>query len=237
MERPKLYADTSKIAELEQLFELGIFSGITTNPIIVAKEAGNSEPRTYYEELAKRFPGLPISIQLLDRDIPTLIQEAKSLASISPDIVIKVPMFGDGRGLAVLSVLMKEKINTNVTALMKAEQLMLALLAGSRKNEQNGPTYVSLFFNRIKDAGGNPNFEIGRSRDFIDKLSFRSKIITGSIRRGEDVYEAAIAGSHIVTVTPKVIWSMIKHQKSDEFIAESENAWNSFVSQQIASKL
>jgi len=228
-EAPRLFADTSKISELEKLLELGIFSGITTNPIIVAKEAGNSEPRAYYEELANRFPGMPISIQLLDRDVPTLIQEARSLATISPEIVIKIPMFGDGRGLAVLSALMKDGVKTNVTALMKA-----ALIAA---NKNGGPTYVSLFFNRIKDGKGNAKLEIDKSRKFINKLGFRSKIITGSIRRGEDVYEAIAAGTHIVTVTPKVIWEMVKHQKSDEFVSESENAWSNFISQRITSTL
>lgn len=218
---PRLFADTSSIPEIERLKELGLIHGITTNPILVAKESNTGNPFGHYEELAKSFPDMPISIQLLDEDVPTLIQRAKSFAAISPNIVVKVPMFGDGRGLSVLYQLTREGIKTNVTGLMKAEQLLLALLVGRGQ----GPAYVSLFFNRIRDGGGNPTEEITRSRHLIEAFNFNSEIITGSIRGQKDVYEATIAGTHIVTVTPSVIWEMIHHHKSVEFIEQSQRDW------------
>ena len=93
----KLFADTSKVSELKKLVELGIFKGVTTNPLIVAMEAGDADPKTYYEKLVGEFPDLPISIQLLDEPLDSLLEQARAYASIAPNIVIKVPMFGDGR--------------------------------------------------------------------------------------------------------------------------------------------
>lgn len=229
--RPTLFADTSDIQEARQLMDLGIFSGITTNPLIVAKEAGNSEPHKYYQRLAEAFPNVPVSVQLLDADVPTLVAQANDFAAISPNIFIKVPMFGDGRGLKVIHKLAKEspEININVTGLINAEQALLAWFAGNR-GKNRGPTYLSLFFNRIKDGGGNPQKEIKRTRNFIELFEADSEIIAGSIRKGEDVYQAAIAGAHIVTVTPNVIWQMIPHPKTTEFIEQSQEAWENLVS-------
>lgn len=222
IELPKLFADTSKIAEIEKLLDLGIIHGITTNPVIVANEAGTVEPDEYYKELAKRFPNVPISIQLLDGDVPTLIQQAHRYSSFSANMVIKVPMFGDGRGLVVISRLVNDDIKVNVTALMNAEQLFLALLAGNSK----GPAYLSLFFNRIKDGGGIPQQEIRKSRVLLEAVGSKSEILTGSIRHPSDVYEAVLAGTHIVTVTPKVLWQMVEHQQSVKFIQQSQESWN-----------
>lgn len=220
----RLFADTSRVSELKKLIDLGIFQGVTTNPLIVASEAGEADPKTYYEKLVREFPDLPISIQLLDEPLEELLIQARVYAAIALNIVIKVPMFGDGRGISLLSQLTKEGIKVNVTGMMTAQQLLLTLMANP------GPTYVSLFFNRIKDGGGNPQKEIENARELIDKLGSSAEIIVGSIRKPEDVREAMIAGGHIVTVTPKVIWQMVEHPESDRFIHQSQEAWEKMIS-------
>lgn len=222
---PKIFADTSSVEEIQKLTKLGIISGITTNPVIVAKEAKNELPDEYYRLLAKNFPDLPISIQLLEDSLENLVSQAHKFAKIAPNIVIKVPMFSDGKGLKVLSVLATEGIPTNVTALMKAEQAFLSLVSGQGK----GPQYISLFFNRIKDGGGDPQREITTTKELINKLDSSSEIIAGSIRSGEDVYNAAAFGADIITVTPKVLWEMIEHPKTTEFIAQSQKTWEEFL--------
>ncbi len=224
--RPSIFADTSDIAEIKSLSELGIIHGITTNPLIVAKQAKTSSPNTYYETIAKEFPQYPVSIQLLDNDIPTLIKQGKEYAAIASNVVVKVPMFGDGKGLSVIYALTSEGININVTALMNAEQALLAHAA----HNGHEPAYLSLFLNRIKDGGGNPTNEIGRTREMLDKIDSNSKIITGSIRGPEDVFQAVIAGTHIITVQPKVIRQMIQHDQSDKFINQCQDQWNDFMS-------
>jgi len=226
---PTLFADTSDIKEIKQLMELGIFDGITTNPIIVAEQAGKNEPAKQYQKIIDEFPDYPVSIQLLDNDVPTLIQQGKDYAAISPNVVIKVPMFGNGKGLTVIRGLMDEGININVTAMMSAEQALLATMAG-RTEDKNGPAYLSLFFNRIKDGGGNPMVEIEETRRLIDNYNLDSRIIAGSIRKPSDVYDAIIAGTHIVTVPPKIVWEMIKDQQSEKFIDQAQSAWEKLTS-------
>lgn len=217
----EFFADSSDISEIERLLNLNLISGITTNPVIVAKDSQGSDPIIGYKKLAARFPELPISIQLLDQSEENLIKSARTFAAISPNIVIKVPMFGDGRGLAILPTLLEEQMNVNVTGLMTAEQVLTIL----QTTQGNGPIYVSLFFNRIKDGGGDPVREINKTRNFLETFNLSTKIITGSIRKTEDVYDAILAGAHIVTITPPVFWAMINHPKSVEFIQQSQSAW------------
>ena len=217
----KLFADTSKVSELKKLLELGIFQGVTTNPLIVASEAGDSDPKIYFEKLVKEFPDLPISIQLLDESVETLLEQARMYASIASNVFIKVPMFSDGRGIRLLTILTGEGIKVNVTGMMTAEQILLTLMSK--------PSYVSLFFNRIRDGGGNPQKEIENARNLIEKLGSDAEIIVGSIRKPDDVREAMMAGGHIITVTPKVFWEMVAHPKSDEFIRQSQEAWENLL--------
>lgn len=230
---PQIFADTSNISEIERLKALGIIDGITTNPLIVAKEAGTAEPISYYRQLVNRFPNLPISIQLIDGKVDDLFQEAKMYAEMSPQVVIKVPMFPDGRGLSLVSKLAENNIPTNVTALMTKEHVLLTLLAARGK----GPNYVSLFFNRIIDGKGQPEEEIIKSRQLIDSLQSSTQIIVGSIRKGEDIYKAMVAGAHIVTVNPKIIWEMVKHPQSEKFINEAQARWNEYVSSRLISQV
>ncbi|MBI4039358.1 hypothetical protein HY388_00840 [Candidatus Daviesbacteria bacterium] len=215
----ELFLDTAKIDDLTSLMQWGIFSGITTNPLIF-REVASTEPLAYYQKIAHLFPNVPVSIQLLEGDVETLVKQGKAFAGLAPNVVVKVPMFGDGRGLTVLTALTQEGIKVNVTGLMSAEQLLLALIASP------GPSYVSLFFNRIKDGGGNPQKEISNARELIEKIGSAAKIIVGSIRKGDDVREGMVAGGHIVTVTPKVLAVMVNHPKSVEFITQSQSAWD-----------
>lgn len=221
-EFPEFFADSSDISEIEKLVKLNLISGITTNPVIVAKDANGSDPINSYKRLALRFQEFPISIQLLDEPEEKLLQHAREFATIAPNIVVKIPMFGDGRGLKILPALLAEGMNVNVTGLMSAEQALTILKAG----EEKGPVYVSLFFNRIRDGGADPVKEINKTRNLIETFNFPTKIITGSIRKPEDVYDAVLAGTHIVTIPPPVFWAMINHPKSVEFIEQSQSAWN-----------
>lgn len=214
---PQIFLDTANITDIDNLMSWGIFSGITTNPLIF-REVNDVDPINYYQKLAEKYP-VPLSIQLLEGNTQTLIEQGRIFASLGSNVVIKVPMFEDGRGIAVLTQLAKENINVNMTGLMNADQVLLCLLSSPN------PSYVSLFFNRIRDAGGDPLKEISITKQLIDKLGSNTKIIVGSIRKGADVCEAIIAGADIVTVTPKIILSMTEHHKSVEFINQSQEAW------------
>lgn len=229
--QPKLFADTSNIADISKLLKAGLVDGITTNPVIIAQNAGNENPIKYYQKLIMEFPDKPISIQLLDDSLENMIEQGLMFSELGSNIVIKVPFLPKMVALEVAKRLHEKKIKTNITALMKSDQAMLSM----KSLAPSGPSYVSLFFNRIKRKG-DPLEEINRTREFIDKFGFKTEIISGSIHSGSDVYDAWMAGSHIVTATPKVIYSMEEDERTIEFINQSRSAWDNFISQTKSKK-
>lgn len=226
LKSPKLFADTSSISDIAKLLRAGLVDGITTNPVIVAQNAGNEDPLKYYQKLLQEFPDKAVSIQLLDDNVDNMVEQGILFSELGPNVVVKVPFLPDLVALEVAKRLHEKKIKTNITALMKSDQAILSMKALS----PIGPAYVSLFFNRIRRRG-DPLLEINKTREFIDKFSFQTEIISGSIHSGDDVYDAWFAGSHIVTATPKVIYSMEEDDRTIEFINQSRQAWNNIVSQ------
>lgn len=221
---PKLFADTSNIADITKLLKGGLVDGITTNPVIIAQNAGTDDPIKYYQELIREFPDKPISIQLLDDTPENMIEQGLMFSELGINVIIKVPFLPGMVALEVANKLHRKNIKTNITALMKADQAVLSMKALS----PGGPAYVSLFYNRIRRRG-DPLHEISRTREFIDKFGFKTEIISGSIHSGDDVIDAWIAGSHIVTATPKVIYSMEEDERTIEFINQSRTAWDNFI--------
>jgi transaldolase len=150
-----------------------------------------------------------------------MIEEAKEYSSWNPkNIVIKIPMFGNGRGLVLANKLHKLKIKTNVTCLTTTNQVVLAALSGA--------TYASIFYCRVRDAGGDPVKVLQDSKRIIQESGLQTKIIVGSIRKPEDVAEAAAAGAPIITITPKVLLQMPFSQKTEDTIKEFDQAWLEF---------
>lgn len=217
----EIFLDTASVDEIKKVLPWGIISGVTTNQKIFSKEKGvNFKQRV--QEILSLVDG-PLSVELTKTSgkDEELVEEAKEYAGWSRNIAIKVPMWGDGRGLRIASRLNKLGIKTNMTCMMTTNQMLLAAKAGA--------TYASIFFNRVKDSGGDPVKVIQESREIIEKGGFKTKIITGSIRRPTDVAEAAIAGAHIVTIPYKIIVQMPWHWKTEETIKEFDQAWLEFI--------
>jgi transaldolase len=200
----------------------GIITGVTTNrKIFLAEKGCNFRERV--EEILSLVDG-PVSIELTktDRSDKELIEEAIECSNWNSNkIVIKVPMFGDGRGLRIVSQLRKANVNTNMTALITTSQVILAARAGT--------TYASVFFNRILDSDEDAERVIRESRAVLDRMNTSTRIIVGSIRKPEDVARAAIAGAHIVTIPYKILAKMPFHPKTEETIKEFEFAWREFM--------
>jgi transaldolase len=217
----EIFLDTASIKEIKEILPWGLISGITTNQKIFLAEKGcNFKDRV--QEILSLVNG-PLSVELTRTDgtDEELITEALEYSRWSPkNIAIKVPMFGNGRGLKIISQLRRRRVKTNATALISVNQVMLAAKAGA--------TYASIFFNRVKDAGEDAERAVRESRALLDRMSSPTKIIVGSIRRPEDVAQAAVAGTHVITVPYKILVQMPYHKKTEETIAEFDRAWQEF---------
>ena len=215
----QFFLDTASLKEIEEFTRWGIADGVTTNQKIFLSEGGVDFKRHILKICA--LVNGPVSVETTKSTVPELLEEARRYASWQKNIVVKVAMYGDGRGLQVVRQLAKEDIKTNMTVMMTFNQLVLAAKAGA--------TYVSLFYNRSKEAGENPAQII---RDYVavakeGKLSAR--LIVGSIRTPDDVALAVAAGAHIMTVPAKILKQMPFNKRTEETIEEFDKAWQDFL--------
>jgi len=214
----KLFIDTASVKEIREFMGWGVISGVTTNQkIFLAEKGANFEERV--KEILSLVNG-PLHVELTANSMEDMILEATRYASWHPNVVIKVPMMGDGTGLKVTSKLAKMGVNVNMTLLMSANQVLLAALAGA--------VNASLFYNRIKDAGGDPAKVVRESRHILDDGSCKTQLLVGSIRKPDDIIEAAVSGAQIITVTPKIFAQLPYHPKTEETLKEFNQAWEEF---------
>lgn len=214
----KVFADTANLDEIRTFMEFGICDGVTTNQKIFLAEGGVDFKRRVLE-ICSLVEG-PVSVETTSNDPKALLEEARRYASWHPHVVVKAAMYGNGDGLRVVSQLKKEGIRTNMTCMVSFNQLLLACLVGS--------DYASLFFNRARDAGEDPVKIIKDIKAVISRQGLRTELIVGSIRKPEDIWEAAVAGADIITIPHKIFVQLPFHEKTEETIREFDEAWRKF---------
>lgn len=208
----KLFIDTANTEEIREINEWGVICGVTTNPSLIAKEGRN------FKEVVKEITDIvdgPISAEVVSLEKEGMLSEARDLAKIHPNIIIKVPMTKEG--LKVVKVLSKEGIKTNVTLVFSANQALLAARAGA--------SYVSPFVGRLDDISNEGLYIIEDIVQVFDLHGVDTEIIAASIRHPIHVLDAAKAGSHIATIPYKVFTQMLKHPLTDIGIERFLKDW------------
>jgi len=220
----QIFLDTASLNEIEEISGWGLIDGVTTNQKIFLAEGGVDFRRRVLD-ICSIVDG-PISVETTKNNVRDLLDEAREYASWHRNIVIKVAMFGNGDGLKVVNQLSKEGIRTNMTVMMTFNQLVLATKAGA--------TFVSLFYNRSKEAGEDPNQIIRDYAAFAREGGYNSKLIVGSIRTPNDVATAIACGAHIMTIPTKILKAMPFNKRTEETIAEFDRAWLDFLAKSAA---
>ena len=200
----KFFIDTAKVEDIKAANDMGIICGVTTNPSLIAKEGRD------FNEVIKEITEIvdgPISgeVKATTTDAEGMIREGREIAKIHPNMVVKIPMTGEG--LKAVKVLSKEGIKTNVTLIFTANQALLAARAGA--------TYVSPFLGRLDDISTAGIDLIQDIVQIFDNYGLETEIIAASIRNPIHVTDCALAGAHIATVPYKVIEQMTKHPLTD----------------------
>lgn len=212
----KLFIDTANVDEIRHAASMGIISGVTTNPSLIAKEGRDF--KTVIREITEIVDG-PISAEVIGLTADQMIKEGRELASIHPNIVIKVPMTPEG--MKAVKTFSAENIKTNVTLVFSSAQALLAAHAGA--------TYVSPFIGRIDDIGMDGMALIDEITSIFSIQDIKTQIIAASIRHPKHVTEAAALGCHIATVPYKVLMQLFNHPLTDSgierFLADWEKAF------------
>ena len=212
-----IFLDTGNIKEIDRFLKMGIIRGVTTNPTILLKDGVTGGMKGIKErsvEIAKLIAPLPLAVEVTSNVPQKMIKQAREMAGWASNIIIKIPIHGPNGELDNLQVAreLEEKydIRINITAMMNAQQCLLAAMAGA--------TYVSMFGGRVNNMGYNVCEEIRKARQVLDAFGLKAKIVIGSTREVLNIIEWLGAGAHFVTVTPNLLEGMIVHPYSKETV-------------------
>ncbi|WP_294153654.1 fructose-6-phosphate aldolase [uncultured Clostridium sp.] len=194
----KIFVDTANIEEIRKANDLGVICGVTTNPSLIAKEGRD------FIEVIKEITSIvdgPISGEVISMECEGMLKEAREIAKIHKNMVVKIPMCEEG--LKAVNVLHKEGIKTNVTLIFSATQALLAA--------REGATYVSPFLGRLDDIGSKGIKLIEDIAEIFAIHDIDTEIISASVRNPIHVLQCAKAGADIATIPYNVIVQMINH--------------------------
>jgi transaldolase len=208
----KFFIDTASLEEIKKGVAMGMVDGVTTNPSLIAKE--NQSFEELIPAICKLVDG-PVSAEVVSLEAEGMLAEARVLAKIADNIVIKIPMVVEG--LKAVKQLAAEGIKTNVTLVFSAAQALLAAKAGA--------SYVSPFVGRLDDIG-TPGMDLIQDIVTIfDNYGYQSEVIVASVRSPQHVLDAALIGADIATIPFKVIAQLAKHPLTDAGVAQFLADW------------
>jgi len=208
----KLFIDTANIDEIKQAKSLGLIDGVTTNPTLIAKEG--KEFRHLVKEICDIIDG-PISVEAVSTHAPEMVREARELAKLHPNLVIKIPMTREG--LVATKQLSTEGIRVNMTLIFSPTQALLAAKAGA--------SYASPFVGRLDDISHWGMDLVEQILTIYDNYNFATEVIVASVRNPLHVLEAALMGADIATIPYKVIEQLVNHPLTDVGVERFLRDW------------
>ncbi len=208
----KIFIDSADINEIRAANSMGLVDGVTTNPSLIAKTGRDF--KSAVKDIVAEIKG-PISLEVISTKAEEMFEEAKKLADIASNVVVKIPLTIEG--LKATQLCFKNEIKTNVTLCFSASQALLAAKAGA--------TYVSPFIGRLDDISHDGMDLIDQVVTIYRNYSYTTEVIVASVRHPMHVRDAALIGADICTIPYKVIEQLVKHPLTDSGIAAFMKDW------------
>jgi transaldolase len=208
----KFFIDTANIEEIKEANAMGMVDGVTTNPSLIAKEGRDF--KQIITEICSIVDG-PISAEVISLDTEGMVREARDLAKIHANIVVKIPMTVEG--LKAVRLISADEIKTNVTLIFSPLQALMAAKAGA--------TYVSPFVGRLDDLSQEGMLLVEQIVDIFSNYAFDTEVIVASIRNPLHVLDSALMGADIATIPFNVLKKLASHVLTDKGIKAFLDDW------------
>ena len=208
----KFFIDSADISEIKEAASMGIIDGVTTNPSLVAKMGRKF--RDVLLEICDVVKG-PVSAEVVSTKVDGMMKEARELAALRPNIVVKIPLLPEG--LKAVRICSEEGINTNVTLCFSANQALLAAKAGA--------TYISPFVGRVDDVSSDGMSVVADILEIYENYDFDTQVLVASVRHPMHVLEAAKMGAHVATCPLSVLLQLTRHPLTDLGLAKFLADW------------
>lgn len=210
----KIFLDTADLDEIRRAGDANLIDGVTTNPSLVAKVAGDRDPKELYLEICEAVSG-PVSLEVVGVDRETMVTEGTKLAAIHENAVVKVPL--TEAGLKACRDLVEDGHRVNVTLCFSVSQALLAAKAGA--------SFISPFVGRIDDISGEGMQVIHQIRQVYDTYDYDTEILVASIRSPAHFVESMLIGADCCTIPPSVLWQLSKHPLTDRGLEAFLSDW------------
>ena len=214
----KFFLDTADLGDIRWAAQAGLIDGVTTNPTLLSKSAGDVDPNDVLKEICSLVDG-PVSAEVVAVDTEGMYSEGRELAKLADNIVVKIPMLEEG--MVAVKRLAAEGVRINVTLAFSSMQCLIAAKAGA--------TYVSPFICRIDDVGQDDMDVIRETRQIYDNYGYETEILAASIRHPRHVAEAAMIGADVATMPTGVLKKMLLHPLTDRGLDQFLNDWSKLV--------
>lgn len=210
----KFFIDTADLDEINEAHSLGVLDGVTTNPSLCAK-IGVADFEGHIAKICNMIEG-DVSAEVVSTEYDEIMAEARHLAAIADNVVVKVPLIKDG--IKAIKSLSDEGIRTNCTLCFSATQAMLAAKAGA--------TYISPFIGRIDDISSDGMQLIEDVVNIYDNYGFETEVLAASIRHPMHVLESARLGADVATMPLSVIEQLLEHPLTDRGLEKFLADWD-----------
>ena len=211
----ELFLDTANIDHIAEINRWGVLDGVTTNPSLAAKEG--REFTSLLKEICAEVGG-PVSAEVIATTTSEMLKEAKELADIADNVVVKVPLTPDG--LAACATLAREQIPTNVTLCFSAAQAVLAARAGA--------TYVSPFLGRLDDIASDGVALLADICEIFRIQGYDTKVLSASLRSPHHVVQSALAGADVATMPYQTFTQIVRHPLTDAGLERFLADWHTY---------
>lgn len=211
----KFFLDTASLADIRWAARAGLIDGITTNPTLLGKAAGDVDPTDLLKEICSLVDG-PVSAEVVGVEADVMYREGRELAKLADNIVVKIPMIEEG--LPTVRRLAADGIRVNVTLCFSSVQCLIAAKAGA--------TFVSPFIGRLDDVGQEGMDVIREARQIFDNYAIETELLAASIRHPRHVVEAAMLGADIATMPTDVLKKLLLHPLTDRGLDQFLSDWS-----------
>ena len=214
----KFFLDTAELGEIRWAAQAGLIDGVTTNPSLLSKSAGDVDPQDVLKEICSLVDG-PVSAEVVAVDAEGMYSEGRELAKLADNVVVKIPMLEEG--MVAVKRLVAEGVRINVTLAFSSMQCLIAAKAGA--------TFVSPFVGRIDDVGHDGMDVVRETRQIYDNYAYETEILAASIRHPRHVAEAAMIGADVATMPTAILKKLLLHPLTDRGLDQFLNDWSKLV--------
>ncbi|MBS3952641.1 MAG: fructose-6-phosphate aldolase [Methylomicrobium sp.] len=211
----EFYLDTADVDAVARFNSCLPIRGVTTNPSILAK-AGIGISRIL-PELASILAGdARFFVQVVSQTVDGMVEEARNIAALPYDLVVKVP--ATETGLTAIKLIKAENIQVLATAIYTTHQGFLAALSGA--------DYLAPYVNRIDVMGADGIKVVADLQLLINQYGLKTKLLPASFKNSAQVVEVLKLGVAAITLPVDVTAQLLAHPAVQPAVDQFDVDWH-----------